>query len=92
MTDIPQTEQELPPIDPAQIKQVMSQIEAEHYERTGRSMPSNREVEDFLSKVENTHQKVKDIIDGKIDLDEFDKEEIYAAKMERTKVEILARE
>lgn len=53
----------------------MKRMEEEHKRKTGRYMPSHDDVEDFLSKVENVHSKVKDIIDGKVDLDEFDKEE-----------------
>ena len=57
------------------VEEEMKRMEEEHKRKTGRYMPSHDDVEDFLSKVENVHSKVKDIIDGKVDLDEFDKEE-----------------
>ena len=53
----------------------MKRMEEEHVRKTGRYMPSPTDVEDFLSKVNKVHDQVKDIIDGKTDLEEFDKEE-----------------
>jgi hypothetical protein len=66
--------------------------EEEHLRKTGRYMPSHNDVEDFLDRVNKCHDKVKDIIDGKVDLEEFDKEEHRAWKMEQTKKEIIIRE
>ena len=70
----------------------MKRMEEEHVRKTGRYMPSPTDVEDFLSKVNKVHDQVKDIIDGKTDLEEFDKEEHQKWKMEQTKKEIAKRE
>jgi len=43
-------------------------------------MPTKKETDAFLSKVERVHQQVKDIIDGKIELDDVDREEYEILK------------
>ena len=70
---------EMPQLDPEEMSRrvdgEMKRMEEEHVRKTGRYMPSPTDVEDFLSKVNKVHDQVKDIIDGKTDLEEFDKEE-----------------
>jgi len=53
--DIAQMEAELPKIDPAQIEHVMQQIDNAHVERTGRNMPTKKEQDEWLDKVDKTH-------------------------------------
>lgn len=48
------------------------------------NMPTHDEVEDFLSRVTNVNQQVKDIISGKISLDDVDREEYAKFKKEKT--------
>ena len=54
------TEMEIPTAEEMSAR--MRTIEEEHERKTGRSMPSKAEVDSFLSRVEDTHQKVSIII------------------------------
>lgn len=55
-------------------------------------MPTEDEVQDFLANAEATHKKVKDIIDGKIDFEEYDAAELKKEKLDKAKAEIKVRE
>ena len=63
---------------------------------------SEEELEDWLSKIENVNKKVwsmfkqnkqvKDIVDGNVDIDEFDKKLAEEEKIDKIKDEIKQRE
>ena len=49
-------------------------------------------MDDFLSKIETVNQQVKDIVDGKMTLDEVDQHEIAEIRKKHTLEEIEKRE
>ena len=51
-------------------------------------MPSSADIDKFVSRIEDVNQKVKDIIAGKISLDDYDKAELDEYRKERTLKEI----
>lgn len=55
-------------------------------------MPSEKEAELFLKKVEEVQKKVQGIISGEIELTEHDRREIEADQRKRTIEEIRKRE
>lgn len=52
-------------------------------------MHTEEEQEDFLEKVEDTYQKVQDIISGKLDIEELDKIELENKKKEELQQKIV---
>ena len=50
------------------------------------------EAEDFLSKVDEINQQVKDLVSGKVSIEEFDEKFAKQEKIDKTKAELQIRE
>ena len=53
---------------------------------------SKDEMDDWLDNVDATHKKIKDMLDGKVDIDEFDAKEAEEEKMTKLKNDVKLRE
>lgn len=52
------------------------------------SIPNSQDLEGFLDRINDVEQKVKDLLDDKVDLEAFDKEEFEEEKKAKIKEEM----
>ena len=84
----PSEEFPVPQLNEEDMNRRIDELMEREKRKMGSRLPSEEDSKAFLSKVEDVHQKVKDIIDGKIELDDIDRKEIAAMKKEKTLKEI----
>jgi hypothetical protein len=82
----PDFPQEMPPLDIDALNSKVDEMMEKELEK--RDLPTSADIDKFVNRIEDVNQKVKDIISGKITLDDYDNAELAEYRKERTLKEI----